>query len=54
MNIVKREGKWRLLEKHDTLLLMDERTLDRIIEDPAQPLMPEIDKGYGYSASAAV
>ena len=46
MNIVKREGKWRLLDKHDTLLLMDERTLSRIIEDPTQPLLPDVEKGY--------
>lgn len=45
MNIVKHEGKRRLFDSSQTLLLMDESTLKRIIEDPAQPLLEREDKG---------
>lgn len=43
--IVRREGKWRLFDKTQTLILMDEKTLDRIEQDPAQPLLPDAEKG---------
>ena len=46
MKIIRREGKWRLLDRQATLLLMDERTLDRIAGDPSQPLMPEEEQGF--------
>jgi hypothetical protein len=46
MNIIKREGKWRLFDRHDTLLLTDEKTLDRIIQNPANTLVEEDERGY--------
>ena len=45
MKIVKHEGKRRLFDQSQTLILMDESTLDRIIEDPSQPLLQQEEKG---------
>lgn len=45
MNIVKQEGKRRLFDRSQTLILMDESTLERIIEDPAKPLLEQTEKG---------
>lgn len=45
MKIVKHEGKRRLFDSSQTLLLMDESTLKRIIEDPAKPLLEQEEKG---------
>ena len=46
MEIIKNEGVFRLYDKHGTLILTDEKQLDRIIRDPATPLYVDDDLGY--------
>ncbi len=53
MNILNRRGKLRFLEGRIALLITDEKMLDRIIEDPAQPLLPVREKGYSGELRAA-
>lgn len=46
MKVIKREGNWRLFDCKAGLLLMRDETLDRIIENPKQPLQKEEEKGF--------
>ena len=46
MNIIKNEGVFRLFDRHGTLILTDEKQLDRIIEGPETPLFVDEDLGY--------
>ena len=46
MDIVKREGVFRLYDRHSTVILTDEKQLDRIIEDPAKPLFDDEERGF--------
>ena len=48
MDIIKNEGVFRLYDRHGTLILTDERQLDRIIQGPDTPIF--IDEDLGYSA----
>jgi hypothetical protein len=43
-------GVMRLLQPGASLLITDERTLDRIIADPAQPLTPEAVQGHSLES----
>jgi len=46
MNIIKNEGVFRLFDRHGTLILTDEKQLDRIIEGPETPLFADEDLGF--------
>ena len=46
MKIIKNEGTWRLHEHHATLILTDEKQLDRIIESPDIPIFRDDQKGH--------
>lgn len=46
MDIIRRDGKWKLFEGMTALILMEEASLDRIMENPEQPLIDEQDKGF--------
>ncbi len=48
MDVIKNEGVFRLFDKQDTVILTDERQLDRIIEGPDTPLF--VDEDLGFSA----
>ena len=48
MDVIKNEGVFRLFDKHDTVILTDEKQLDRIIEGPDTPLF--VDEDLGFSA----
>ncbi len=48
MEVIKNEGVFRLFDKQDTVILTDERQLDRIIEGPDTPLF--VDEDLGFSA----
>jgi hypothetical protein len=51
MNIIKKQGKWNLFDRTTSLLLMSEETLDRVIENPEQPLLKEEEKGFSVEKS---
>ena len=46
MDVIKNEGVFRLFDKHDTVILTDEKQLDRIIEGPDTPLFVDEDLGF--------
>lgn len=46
MDVVKNEGLFRLFDRQSTVILTDEKQLDRIIADPAKPLFSDDDLGY--------
>ena len=46
MEIIKREGVWCLFDKTVPLILTDEKQLEIILKDPAQPLFAEEERGY--------
>lgn len=46
MNIIKNEGVFRLFDRQGTLILTDEKQLDRIIEGPETPLFVNEDLGF--------
>ncbi len=45
MDVIKNEGVFRLFDRHTTLLLTDERQLERIIAGPDVPLFENEEKG---------
>ena len=49
MHIIK-EDLHRILDPYTMLTLMGEEMLERILEDPAQPMMPQAHRGYGIEA----
>ncbi|HHY81680.1 MAG TPA: hypothetical protein GX505_03245 [Clostridiales bacterium] len=46
MQIIKNQGVWRLHDKHVTLILTDEKQLEIIVKDPAQPLFENDERGF--------
>ena len=46
MEVLKNEGVFRLFDRQSTLILTDEKQLDRIIADPATPLFADDELGY--------
>ena len=46
MDVIKKEGVFRLFDRQTTLILTDEKQLDRIIADPAAPLFSDEELGY--------
>jgi hypothetical protein len=46
MQTIKKQGVWRLFDKHVTLIITDEKQLETIIEDPAKPLFENDDRGF--------
>ena len=46
MDIIRKDGIWKLFEEMTALILMDEGSLARIIENPSQPLLADQDKGF--------
>ncbi len=45
MDVIKNQGVFRLFDRHTTLLLTDEKQLDRIIEGPDVPLFENEEQG---------
>jgi hypothetical protein len=50
MKLIETTGVLRLLQPGASLLITDERTLDRIMADPAQPLTPEAVRGHSLES----
>ncbi len=48
MEIIKNEGVFRLFDKHSTVILTDEKQLDRIIAGPDTPLFVDEDLGHSF------
>jgi hypothetical protein len=46
MTIINKQGKWNLFDRTAGLILMNEDTLDTIIENPELPLLKEETKGF--------
>ena len=46
MRIVKNEGVFRLYDRQSTLILTDEKQLERIVEHPDKPLFDDEERGF--------
>lgn len=46
MNIIRNEGVWRLFDRTGSLIITDEKQLEKIIEDPCSPLFDKDDRGF--------
>lgn len=50
MDIIKNEGVFRLFDRQTTLILTNEKQLDRIIADPAAPLFVDEELGFSHES----
>ena len=46
MKMIDRRGVWRLYDRHTTLILTDEKQLERIAYAPDEPLFDDEDRGF--------
>lgn len=46
MELIRRDGIWRLFDRHVALIITDEKQLEIILEDPAKPLQYDDNKGF--------
>ncbi|MDR0583815.1 MAG: hypothetical protein LBG57_05625, partial [Treponema sp.] len=46
MDVIRKKGVFRLFDKHHVLILTDEKQLDRIIENPEEPIFDDAARGF--------
>ena len=46
MNVIRKEGVFRLFDRHATLILTDEKQLERIANEPEKPLFDDAELGF--------
>lgn len=54
LDIIKKEGVFRLYDKQSTVILTDEKQLNRIIEDPSKPLFDDEERGFSGESTGLI